>query len=57
MCIRDRIKTNINDFLDKIETEDTPKDYLSVEELYKLAETPVSYTHLNLIMRFAGTKS
>ena len=33
-------KTNINDFLDKIETEDTPKDYLSVEELYKLAETP-----------------
>lgn len=34
------IKTNINDFLDKIETEDTPKDYLSVEELYKLAETP-----------------
>ena len=34
------IKTNINDFLDKIETEDTPKDYLSVEELYKLAEKP-----------------
>lgn len=34
------IKTNINDFLDKIETEDTPKEYLSVEELYKLAETP-----------------
>ena len=34
------IKTNINDFLDKIATEDTPKDYLSVEELYKLAETP-----------------
>ena len=33
------IKTNINDFLDKIEIEDTPKDYLSVEELYKLAET------------------
>lgn len=34
------IKTNVNDFLDKIETEDTPKDYLSVEKLYKLAETP-----------------
>ncbi len=34
------ITTNINDFLDKIETEDTPKDYLSVEELYKLAEAP-----------------
>ena len=34
------ITTNINDFLDKIAIEDTPKDYLSVEELYKLAETP-----------------
>ena len=34
------ITTNINDFLDKIATEDTPKDYLSVEELYKLAEAP-----------------
>ena len=34
------ITTNIKDFLDKIATEDTPKDYLSVEELYKLAETP-----------------
>ena len=34
------IKTNVNDFLDKIETEDVVKDYLSVEELYKLAETP-----------------
>ena len=34
------IKTNVNDFLDKIETEDVVKDYLSVEELYRLAETP-----------------
>lgn len=34
------IKTNVNDFLDKIETEDVVKDYLSVDELYKLAETP-----------------
>ena len=34
------IKTNVNDFLEKIETEDVVKDYLSVEELYKLAETP-----------------
>ena len=34
------IKTNVNDFLDKIGTEDVVKDYLSVEELYKLAETP-----------------
>ena len=34
------IKTNINDYLDKIETEDIVKDYLSVEDLYRLAETP-----------------
>lgn len=34
------IRTNVNDFLEKIETEDVVKDYLSVEELYKLAETP-----------------
>ena len=35
MCIRDS-----NDFLEKIETEDTMKEALSVEELYLLAETP-----------------
>ena len=34
------IKTNVNDFLEKIETEDIMKEALSVEELYKLAETP-----------------
>ena len=34
------IKTNVNDFLEKIETEDTMKEALSVEELYLLAETP-----------------
>ena len=34
------IRNNVNDFLEKIETEDVVKDYLSVEELYKLAETP-----------------
>ena len=34
------IKTNVNDFLEKIEPEDVVKDYLSVEELYCLAETP-----------------
>ena len=37
---RSTIKTNINDYLDKIETEDVVKDYLSVEDLYRLAETP-----------------
>ena len=35
-----QIKANINDFLEKIEPEDVVKDYLSVEELYCLAETP-----------------
>lgn len=34
------IRTNVNDFLEKIETEDIVKDYLSIEELYILAETP-----------------
>ena len=29
------IKTNVNDFLEKIETEDVMKEALSVEELYK----------------------
>ena len=33
-------KANINDFLEKIEPEDVVKDYLSVEELYCLVETP-----------------
>ena len=34
------LRTNINDYLEKIETVDVVKDYLSVEELHKLAETP-----------------
>lgn len=34
------IRTNVNDFLEKIETVDVAKDFLSVDELYKLAETP-----------------
>ncbi len=34
------IKENVNDFLDKIETEDVLKDSLSVDELTILAETP-----------------
>ena len=33
------IRTNVNDFLEKIETKDVIKDVLSVEELYRLAET------------------
>ena len=35
------IRNNVNDFLEKIVTEDVVKDYLSVEELYKLAEAPL----------------
>ena len=31
---------DVNDFLEKIEPEDVVKDYLSVEDLYCLAETP-----------------
>lgn len=34
------IKDNVNDYLEKIETDDVIKDYLSVEELFTLAETP-----------------
>ena len=34
------IHSNVNDFLEKIEPEDVVKDYLSVDELYRLAETP-----------------
>lgn len=34
-----RIKENINDFLDKIETEDVKKEYLTAEELKTLAAT------------------
>ncbi len=34
------IMTNVNDFMDRIETKDVVRDYLSVEELCRLAETP-----------------
>ena len=43
------IRTNVNDFLEKIETEDVVKDYLSVEELYKLAETPCKKPVLKIL--------
>jgi len=35
-----RLRENINDFLDKIETEDIKKEYLTQEELKQLAATP-----------------
>ena len=47
------IKTNVNDFLEKIETEDTMKEALSVEELYKLAETPCKKPILKIASLFS----
>ena len=47
------IKTNVNDFLEKIETEDVVKEYLSVEELYKLAETPCKKPILKIASLFS----
>lgn len=35
-----RIKENVNDFLDKIEYLDSEKETLSLEEIYKLVNTP-----------------
>ena len=51
------IKTNVNDFLDKIETEDVVKEYLSVEELYKLAETPCKKPILKIASLFSCMSS
>lgn len=34
------LRTNVNDYLDKIEAVDVKKDFLSVEDVYKLVETP-----------------
>lgn len=47
------IRTNVNDFLDKIETVDVIMDYLSVEELYTLAETPCDKPVLKTASLFA----
>lgn len=41
VAYRDKfIRKNINDFLDKIETEDVKKSYLTLDELRRLAATP-----------------
>lgn len=41
IAYRDKlIRENVNDFLDKIETEDVKKQYLTQEELKQLAATP-----------------
>ncbi len=41
VAYRDRlIKENVNDFLEKISWEETKREFLTLEELYKLVETP-----------------
>ena len=49
------IHSNVNDFLEKIEPEDVVKDYLSIDELYRLAETPCKIPVLknSLVILFA----
>lgn len=47
------IRNNINDFLDKIVTEDIDKDFLTQQELYKLAETPCDIPVLKTASLFA----
>ena len=47
------IRTNVNDFLEKIETEDVAKEYLSFEELYKPAETPCKKPVLKTVSPFS----
>lgn len=37
--VNDRLPKNLNDYLERIKEEDVVKDYLSMEELWKLAET------------------
>ena len=47
------IATNLNDFLDRIDTTDVVKDYLSEEELCTLAETDCSFPVLKTASLFA----
>lgn len=51
------IKTSVNDFLHKIETEDVVKEYLFVEELYKLAETQCKKSILKTAFLFSRMTS
>ena len=47
------LRENLNDFLEKIESEDVAKEYLSVEELYCLAETPCKISVLKTASLFS----
>lgn len=54
VAYRDKmIRENINDFLDKIEYEDVKKEYLTKEELMKLASTPCEIPILKNASLFA----
>lgn len=47
------IKENLNDFLDKIEKEDVRKEYLTLEEVKKLANTPCKISVLKRASLFS----
>lgn len=54
IAYRDKlIKENINDFLDKIEWEDVRKEFLTQEELTKLANTPCKHPVLKKASLFS----
>ncbi|BAX82344.1 tyrosine-type recombinase/integrase [Labilibaculum antarcticum] len=54
IAYRDKfIPENINDFLEKIDNEDTKKEYLTLEELKKLANTPCKIPVLKSASIFA----
>lgn len=47
------LRENINDYLDSIKTEDVQKEYLTQEEVIKLANTPCQYPVLKQASLFA----
>lgn len=54
IAYRDKlIKENVNDFLDKIEPQEVKKEYLTLNELKRLAQTPCDYEVLKRASLFA----
>lgn len=54
IAFRDKlIKENVNDFLDKIEPQEVKKEYLTLDELKRLAQTPCDYEVLKRASLFA----
>lgn len=47
------LKENINDFLDKMETQETKREYLTSEELQKLYDAPCDYPVLKAASLFS----